>query len=68
MKPSPLQVFQACAEARGYLFGAGEYANADAAIAPLMNDAWHAGLIDRFGTKTLMEIIDAAFAPFWESE
>jgi hypothetical protein len=66
MKPSSLQVFQACAEARAYLFGAGEYADADAAIMPLMNDAWHAGLVDKYGTKTLMEIIDTAFEPFWE--
>jgi hypothetical protein len=63
---SPLLAFQVRAEARAILFGAGLYPTADAAILPLMKDAWHDGLVDKYGTRTLMVIVDKAFAPFWE--
>ena len=63
---NPLAVFQARAEARAILFGAGEYADADAAIEPLMDAAYAVGLVDRFGEAALMQIIDVAFQPFTE--
>lgn len=65
---NPLYIFKVRAEVRAVLFGAGMYHDADAAILPLMNDAWHAGLVDKFGTDYLMAIVDKAFAPFCEAE
>lgn len=56
------------AEARAILFGAGEYADADEAIAPLLDAAFDAGLLDRLGEAAIMQIIDTAFAPFWEPQ
>ena len=65
---NPLAVFQARAEARAVLWQAGEYADEDSAIAPLLDAAYAVGLVDRFGEAALMQIVDAAFAPFRESQ
>ena len=60
----PLRVFTARAEARALLAYAGCYADVDAAIDGLFDDAFASGLLDQAGEAVLVAIVVAAFAKY----
>ena len=59
----PILILQARAEARALLYGAGEYADLDEALRPLLDFALESGIADEIGVDAMFAIVSKAFEP-----
>jgi hypothetical protein len=66
MKPSPVLILRARAEARAILYQAGEYETFEQAVAPLEDYAYESRLVDTVGEDTCAAIILNVFKPYLE--
>jgi hypothetical protein len=65
-KPSPLEAFEACAEARALLFARGVF-DLHEAVDELQDHAVRRGLVDEIGQDAVQHIMSEAFRPVREA-
>ena len=61
MKPNPLLVLRALAEARAILFEAGDFENIEEAVSPMLRYAETSGLVDKIDMDDVCAIINEPF-------